>query len=118
MERLGDHGLELADMAEVEGPEERPERGRRHDPVAEHGSGGARAPHVRVVDVARTGADRVHERRDPSSRKGRHVDHLLGELDEAELLAQHADECEPRVGHGVVVVEHHRQTRSVARDWH
>lgn len=76
------------------------------------------AEQICVVDAVRAGDHRMHKRRDPSYRKGRHVDHLLGELDEAELLARRADECEPRVGHGVVVVEHHRQARSAARDWH
>ena len=46
------------------------------------------------------------------------IDELLGEDFEAELLAQHPDESEPRVGDGVVVVEHHRQARRAVRRWH
>ena len=51
-QRLGEDGVELADVAEGEGAQERPERRRRHDPVSEHRRRGPRAQHVGVVDVA------------------------------------------------------------------
>src|ERR1017187_5989720 len=55
------------------------------------------------------GDHRVLERRDPTSRKGMDLDQLFVEKLEAELLAKHTDESETRVGHCVIVVEHHRQ---------
>jgi hypothetical protein len=61
------------------------------------------------------GDHRVHERRDPTSREGMDLDQLFVEKLEAELLAKHTDESETRVGHCVIVVEHHRQARRAVR---
>ena len=78
-QHLGRHGLELADVAEGEGPEEGPERRGRHHLVTEHRRAGAGAQHVCVVDMARTRHDRVHEREDLSS--GERAAESSGETD-------------------------------------
>ena len=51
-QRLGEHGVELTDVTEGEGAQERAERRRCHDPVRKHRRRRPRAQHVGVVDVA------------------------------------------------------------------
>src|ERR1019366_5276800 len=48
---FGEHCVELADVSEGEGPEERAQGGGRHHPMTKHRPGGARAQHVGVIDV-------------------------------------------------------------------
>ena len=53
--------VELADVAEGERAEERPQGGGRHDPMAEHLAGGATAQQVGVVDAVPTRQHRVDQ---------------------------------------------------------
>ncbi len=71
-------------MAEGEGPQEGPERGGGHDPVIEHGLGGARAQHIGVVDVGAASDDGVHQGQDLAPRRGAaHTTHQAhGGIDE------------------------------------
>ncbi len=112
--RLGDL-VELADVAEAESPEERPERRGCHHLVGKHLRTRPRTQHIGVVYAVGAGDHGVHERRDPTTREGVDIDELFREDFEAELLAQHTDESETRVGHCVIVVEHHRQARRAVR---
>jgi len=60
-EHLADDRFELADMAEGEGPKERPERRRYHDPVTEDPFGCTGPQHVGVVDEGGAGDHGVNE---------------------------------------------------------
>ena len=55
-------GFELADVAERERQQERPQRRGGHHAVAEHCRGRASAQHVGVIDVRPASEDRVHQR--------------------------------------------------------
>jgi hypothetical protein len=57
----------------------------------------------------RAGDHGVRERRDPTSREGVDLDQLFDEDFETEHLARHRDESETRIGHCVVVIEHHHR---------
>ena len=59
---LGDHRVQLADMAEGERPQERAQRGRRHHPEGQHPAGRPGPQPVGMVDVGCPGQDRRHER--------------------------------------------------------
>ena len=107
--------VELADVSEGEASQERPERRRCHHPMSEHLAGRSRAEHVRIVDERGARDHGVHERRNAPPRERSDVDQLLGERFEAEFLREHRHQSEPRIGHRVVIVEGHRQTRSTAR---
>jgi hypothetical protein len=110
--------VELTEVSEAEPTEEGPERRRCHHAVAEHLRGRSRAQDVRIVDEVRARDQRVHERRDPTTGERSDVDQLLSEAFEAELLREHRNEREPRIGHRVVVIEGHRQSGRAARGWH
>lgn len=90
-------------MAESEGAQERPERGRGHDPVTEHGRAGAGAQQVRVVDVTRTSADRVHKGEDLATRQRASdapakAHHRVHELLDPEALREPGHEQQAGVG--------------------
>jgi hypothetical protein len=60
-DRLGDHLVELADVSEGEGPQERAQRRRRHDPKRQNLVRRSRAQAIDVVDVGGSGQDRRHQ---------------------------------------------------------
>ena len=112
-QRLAHHRLELTDVAEGEGPQERAQGGGGHHPVREHPRTAARAQHVGVVDVGAAGDDGVHQSQDLAA--GQRTADASAETDsgvhqplETETHDQRADEDEPGVGHQVGVVEAHR----------
>ncbi len=112
--------VELAEMAEGERPEERAERGRRHDPVTEHGFGRPGAQHVGVVDVGATGRHGVHQGQHlasgqgPADRTG-DVDSGVDQGFESETAHQCGHEQEPGVGHQIGLVEGHLDAVDSAR---
>jgi hypothetical protein len=53
--------IELADVPEGEGAQERPQRAGRHHPVAQHRRGRAGAQHSSVVDAVAAGHQRMHQ---------------------------------------------------------
>ena len=59
---LGEHAIELAYMPEREGPQERPKRRWRRDPMPQDRRGLARAQHVAVLDAVRTERHRTDHR--------------------------------------------------------
>jgi hypothetical protein len=66
--RLGHHLVELADGPEGEGPQERAQRRRRHDPKRQNLVGRSGAQAIDVVDVGRSGQDRRHQSEHLSAR--------------------------------------------------
>ena len=85
--------VELAGVAEGEGAQERADRGRRHDPVAQHAGGGPAAQQVGVVDAVATGDHGMHHGQQLGARVGRarpvaEVDELVGGLADPQPFRQ------------------------------
>ena len=119
-QRLAQHPVELTDVAEGEGPEERAQRGGRHDPVTEHRLGGPRAQHVGVVDVGTSRRHGVHERQHLASRQGpadtaREVDGGVDQAFQPEPHGQRGHQQQPGVGHQIGLVEGHLDAVDSAR---
>lgn len=101
-EGLTDDGLELADVTEGEGPQERPQRRGGHDPEWQHPLGAARPQHVGVVDVGSAGHDGVNQRQDLAPRTGtadpiRHAHQPVHGGFEIETNGEDADQQQPGV---------------------
>ena len=120
-DRLGDHLVELADVAEGEGPQERAERGGRHDPERQNPPCRPGTQAIRVVDVARPGEDRRDQgqhlaSRTCSTRPARQSERSVHQGLEAQADHQggrHHDQ--PGIGHQRRLVEGHA-IRSVVRE--
>ena len=119
-QHLLSEGVELADMAEGEGPEERAEGGGGHYVVSEHAAGRSRTQHVAVVDALGTGHHGVHQ--------GGHfaagtcvpgtvaeVDQLVRPGHQIQPLGQQASQRQASCGHRPVVVEGHGEERRIVR---
>ena len=119
-QRLCQHPVELTDVAEGEGPEERAQRGGRHHPVPEHRLGGPRAQHVGVVDVGTSRRHGVHQRQHLASRQSptdttREVDRGVDKALETEASDQRGHHQQPGVGHQIGLVEGHLDAVNSAR---
>jgi hypothetical protein len=102
--------VELAGVAEGEGAQERADRGRRHDPVAQHAGGGPAAQQVGVVDAVATGDHGMHHGQQLGARVGRaqpvtEVDELVGGLADPQPFRQGGREQQPGAGDRVAIVE-------------
>jgi hypothetical protein len=122
-ERVFGDPVELADMAEGERAQERPQRTGRHHPVAEHGCGGPGAQHVGVVDAVAAGHQRMHQGQQlaagpvctgPLTKVDQLVDHLL----DAQAVGQRSWQQQPGVGDRVVVIEGHAEGVGAVGGWH
>jgi hypothetical protein len=84
--------VELAGVAEGERAQERPDRGRCQDAVAEHACGGATAQHVHIVDAVATDEHAVDQGQQLGAGVGAgraaQVDQLVGGRLDAEPLSQ------------------------------
>jgi hypothetical protein len=114
--------VELADMAEGEGAQERPERGRRHHPERQHRRGRAGAEPVGVVDVRTAGHDRRHQREHlpPRQRATHPIDEPHRRVDQGfqpEADHQRRRQEQPRVGHQRRVVKDRFDAIERARYW-
>jgi hypothetical protein len=119
---LGDP-VELADVAEGEGAQERLQRAWCHHPVAEHLGGGAGAQHVGVVDAVAAGQQRVHQGQHLAAGPvvagpGAKVDQLVDGRFDPQTLGQRCGQQQPSVGDGVVVIEDHHKAVGTVRRWH
>ena len=119
-QRLAQHPVELTDVAEGEGPEERAQSGGRHDPVTEYGLGGPRSEHVGVVDVGTSRRHGVHERQHLASRQGptdttREVHGGVDQAFQPEPHGHCGHQHQPGVGHQVGLVEGHLDAVDSAR---
>ena len=108
-QRLG-HAVELAEVAEGERAQERPQRGRRHDPMAQHAGGLPAAQQVGVVDTVPTRQHRVDQGQQLAPGPVRtsplaQIDHLIGGLLDAQPLGQRGRQQQTGVGDGVSVVK-------------
>ena len=89
-DRLGDHGVELADVTEGERAQERAQRRRRHHPERQHPLGRPGAQPVSVIDVVAAGQDRGHQRQHLAARPG-----AADPTDQAHLLVDQRFQPEP-----------------------
>ena len=119
-DRLGDHRVELADMPEGEGPQERAQRGGRHHLERQHLARRARPQLVGVIDVRPASEDRRHQREhlaarqrttDPARQPHRLIDQLL--QTQAHHHSRRHDQ--PGVRHQRLVVEGHLESVDRAR---
>jgi hypothetical protein len=115
--------VELADMTEGEGAQERPQRAGRHHLVAQHLGGGHRAQHVGVVDAVTAGHQRVHQGQDLASRPVRagplaQIDQLVDHRLDLQPLRQRRGQQQASVGDRVAVVERHDEPAWAVRRWH
>src|SRR5664280_1068836 len=113
-------GVELANVAEGEGTQERAERGGGHHPVPEDPPGRTGAQDVGVVDAVGSGHHGVDESehlaaRQCVTRSVTEVDQLVGQLTHPESFRQRGHQCEPGAGHRPGVVEGHCKTRRTVR---
>jgi hypothetical protein len=81
--------------------------------VSEDRRGATGAQHVGVINAGGSGDERVHQRRRAPGGERGDRNRLLAELFKVGLFAEHTHQREPRIGHSVIVVEYHRQTRRV-----
>ena len=119
-QRLSQHPVELTDVAEGEGPQERAERRRRHHPVTENRLGGPRTQDVGVIDVGPARRHGVHEGQNLAARQSpadpaRQVDHLVDQPLETEAAHQRGHQNQAGVGHQVGLVEGHLDAVDSAR---
>lgn len=111
-QRLGEDGVQLADMTEGESPQERAQGGRCHHPVRKHRLGGTGSQHVGVVDVAATRHHGVHQGQYLATRKcathtTRQVDQVIDQAFETQSDHQRGHQQQPSVGHQMGVIEGH-----------
>jgi hypothetical protein len=115
--------VELADVAEGESAQERPQRTGRDHLMAEHLGGLPGAQQVGVVGAVRPGDDRVHQGQHLASwpvgtstvaKVHQRVDHLL----DAEPLGKRGGQQQPGVGDRVGVVERDDEGVGAVRRWH
>jgi len=109
---LADDGLELADVAEGEGPQERAQRRGRHHPERQHRLGAAAAQHVGVIDVGAPGHDGVHQAQHLAARPraahpARQADRPVHQRLQPESDSERAHQQQAGVRHQVLVVEAH-----------
>ena len=119
-DRLGDHLVELADVSEGEGPQERAERRRRHHPKRQNLLRRSGAQAIDVVDVGRSGQDRRHQGEHLAAR-ARPADptteahHLVHQRLEPQADHEGRRHEEPSVSDESRVVEGHRDAFDRAR---
>jgi hypothetical protein len=122
-EGLG-HAVELADVAEGEAAQERPERRRGHHAVAEHGRGGPGTQQLGVVDAVGSGDDRVQQGQHLAARlvgtgTAAEVDQPIGDRLDPQALSQRGGQQQrPGVGDRVVVVERDNKPGGAVGGWH
>jgi hypothetical protein len=102
--------VELADVPEGERAQERPQRGGRHDPMAQHAGGLSAAQQVGVVDAVPTRQQRVDQGQQLAAGPVRarplaQIDQRIGGLLDPQPLGQGGRQQQARVGDGVGVVE-------------
>jgi hypothetical protein len=112
-DHLGD-AVQLADVAEGEAAQERPQGAGRHHPVAEHLGGGPGAQHIGVVDAVPTSYQRVGQgqhlaARPVGTRPTAKVDQLIDHCLDVKTLGQRGGQQQPGVGDRMVVVERHNK---------
>jgi hypothetical protein len=110
-------------MPEGECAQERPQRRRGHDPVAEHLRGLAGAQHVGVVDAVAAGRHRMQQGQDlpPGSVRARalaEVHQLIHDRLDPQLLGERGRQQQPGVGDRVVVVKGNHHGVGTVRRWH
>jgi hypothetical protein len=106
---LGDP-IELADVAEGEGAQERPQRRWRQHPMAQQLGGLGGAEHIGVVDAVRPGHHGVQQREDLAAGSVMagaitEVDQLIDQLLDAQPVGEGGGQQQSGIGDGVVVVE-------------
>jgi hypothetical protein len=115
--------VELADVAEGEAAQERPQRRGGHDTVAEHRRGGPGAQQVGVVDAVRPSDDRVDQGQHLAPRAVvagplAKVDQLVDDRLDAKAFGKGGGQQQPGVGDGVVIVEHRHHGAGAVGGWH
>ena len=117
----GGDRVELADVAEGERPQERPQRRRRVDP-REHPAHPAVPQQRHVIDRVRAGDHPGDQRGDlqPGVRAlvGRHPQVLIGQVPQPGRLGQRQHRDQPRRRHQIRIVEHHRGRPQGVRELH
>ena len=106
--------VQLADVPEGERAQERPQRRRGHDAVAEHGRGGPGAQQVGVVDAVATSHQRVDQGQHLAARSVgtgsiAQIDQLVDDRLDTEPLDQGGRQQQTSVGDRVVVIERHNK---------
>jgi hypothetical protein len=109
-EDLFSEAVQLPNVAEGEGPQERSQRGGRQHPVAEHRRGRAGPQQLGVVDAVPTRHQGVDQGQHLAARMSSagavaEVDQLISQLLHAQPLRQRGRQHQPSVGDCVVVVE-------------
>ncbi len=120
-QRQAEDAVELADMPEREGPQERPERRRRHRAMTKDRLGVAGPQDVTVIDAVRTQQHRVHQRQHlaPRPRRARPTAKPDGRVDQrlkAQPAAEGDREHQARVNDDTLIIK--RDIRSVRQTMH
>jgi hypothetical protein len=118
---LGHHPVQLTDMPEGEGPQERAESGRGHHPVGEHRPGITGTQQVGVIDVGAAGDDGMHQGQHletwPCSAHSARQSH--GGVDQRfqpQTNRQSGHQQKTGVGHQIGIIEGHGKTVDPARN--
>ena len=104
------HAVKLADMPERERAQERPQRRRRRDHMAEHRAGLSRAQHVAVLDAVRPERHRREEAHHltPGIRRARaitEIDRVIDELLDTEAPRQQRRQHHTSVSDRPLIIE-------------
>ena len=115
LKRLAKDSVELADMAERKGAQERAQRRRRDDVVAEHLPGPAGSKQIAVIDAVRAQRHRRDQGHHLGARIGRpravtEIDAVLDERLDPKPLSERRGQHDPRIRHHPLVIEHRLHT--------